>query len=719
MAVVSKVLKFFEDGVDKGKDSKTFELLFTSVSVTADGNDNGMTIKEVAGEFDFNAKNITNVGTVDGVDISAHASRHITAGADEIDGDQLDIDFTPSNYTPTTAPAEATDLDHLSAHLAGIDTAIGAASTADVNVKVSANDTTTKYLEDAIVVAQGSNTTNILELSTLNDAGDEDLQIQIDEAKISHDNLLGFVANEHIDHSSVSMNTVADSGLAGGGDLTTSRSLSVDIDGTTGITVIADADTMLVDDGDAGVNRKITRANFLGSAAFSMQSNKITSLADGTASGDAVNRGQLDSAIAGIDLKEAVRVATTAALPAVTVGGSGVGKTLTADAVGVVTLDGEDLTAANSYAIGDRILVKNQAILADNGIYTITTLSAAGAALVLTRATDADEDAEVTNGMFCFVKEGTVQANTGWAVITSDPIVVDTNDQEFSQFQGLPTYTASLGVELSTNDFRLDLLASGGLKLTGNEVGVEPADFAGFGLEDDGADNLRVLANITETATSEASAILVAAGGVSISVDDSTLEGSGQGAAGAESLRVKDLGITTAKIAADAVDRTKIAADVAGDGLGQAAGGELDVNAGDGIQILSDAVAADYTETATNNTGVTIAAGAVVYIKDVAGSAEIELADADTVASDELIVGVAVASILNTASGAVYVRQGATVTPTGGGAFTIGKLVYISATAGSSTQTAPSAVGQHVYKLGRAISTTQVKLQQEHMIELT
>ena len=58
---------------------------------------------------------------------AAHASTHITGGSDEIDGDQLDIDFTPTFYTPTTAPAEASDLDHLAAHLAGIDVAIGAA----------------------------------------------------------------------------------------------------------------------------------------------------------------------------------------------------------------------------------------------------------------------------------------------------------------------------------------------------------------------------------------------------------------------------------------------------------------------------------------------------------------------------------------------------------------------------------------------------------------
>ena len=38
----------------------------------------------------------------------------------------------------------------------------------------------------------------------------------------------------------------------------------------------------------------------------------------------------------------------------------------------------------------------------------------------------------------------------------------------------------------------VDLKASGGLKITGGEVEVEPSDFAGTGLEDDGSDNLRI-----------------------------------------------------------------------------------------------------------------------------------------------------------------------------------------------------------------------------------
>lgn len=55
-----------------------------------------------------------------------HDATHARGGTDEIDGDHLDIDFTPTNYSPDTTPAEAANVDDLAAHLKGIDNAIRA-----------------------------------------------------------------------------------------------------------------------------------------------------------------------------------------------------------------------------------------------------------------------------------------------------------------------------------------------------------------------------------------------------------------------------------------------------------------------------------------------------------------------------------------------------------------------------------------------------------------
>jgi hypothetical protein len=61
-------------------------------------------------------------------DPNAHASTHLSGAGDEVDGDKLDIDWNPSNYTPTSAPAEVDSVDQLTAHLAGIDAALAGVS---------------------------------------------------------------------------------------------------------------------------------------------------------------------------------------------------------------------------------------------------------------------------------------------------------------------------------------------------------------------------------------------------------------------------------------------------------------------------------------------------------------------------------------------------------------------------------------------------------------
>lgn len=71
---------------------------------------------------------------------TAHASTHITGGSDEIDGDRIDIDFNPTNYTPTTSPSEANNVDNLSAHLAGIDNRVANATTTSAGVVELAGD---------------------------------------------------------------------------------------------------------------------------------------------------------------------------------------------------------------------------------------------------------------------------------------------------------------------------------------------------------------------------------------------------------------------------------------------------------------------------------------------------------------------------------------------------------------------------------------------------
>ena len=59
------------------------------------------------------------------MDYTSHNFKHIRGGYDELDGDKLDIDWDPSEYTPDTTPTEVDNADHLVAHLAGINNALG------------------------------------------------------------------------------------------------------------------------------------------------------------------------------------------------------------------------------------------------------------------------------------------------------------------------------------------------------------------------------------------------------------------------------------------------------------------------------------------------------------------------------------------------------------------------------------------------------------------
>lgn len=66
--------------------------------------------------------------------VPLHAPTHISGGSDEIDGDRLDIDFTPTRYVPDTTPPEVTLADELTAHLAGLDNAVAIPSQLNKNM---------------------------------------------------------------------------------------------------------------------------------------------------------------------------------------------------------------------------------------------------------------------------------------------------------------------------------------------------------------------------------------------------------------------------------------------------------------------------------------------------------------------------------------------------------------------------------------------------------
>lgn len=105
---------------------------------------------------------------------------------------------------------------------------------------------------------------------------------------VDHDALLNYVANEHVDHSAVQIATAANtSGLSGGGNITATRNLAVDINGTTAETSADNADKVLIYDNSATALKSMTRANFLAGIAISspgdINESSFAGLADNTA----------------------------------------------------------------------------------------------------------------------------------------------------------------------------------------------------------------------------------------------------------------------------------------------------------------------------------------------------------------------------------------------------------------------------------------------------
>lgn len=140
----------------------------------------------------------------------------------------------------------------------------------------------------------------------------------------------------------------------------------------------------------------------------------------------AATKQYVDSVAQGLDPKGSVKAATTANITL-----SGVPQ----------TIDGV------SIASGDRVLVKNQTNQRENGIY-----NANGGAWV--RATDMDAWSEVP-GAFCFVEQGTTQADTGWVCTSDAGGTLNTTPITFVQFTGAGTYSAGTGLTLTGTTFSI------------------------------------------------------------------------------------------------------------------------------------------------------------------------------------------------------------------------------------------------------------------------
>lgn len=98
---------------------------------------------------------------------------------------------------------------------------------------------------------------------TYNDGANQ-ISAAVLPAGVDHDSLQNFVANKHIDHTAVVLSGATNGGITSAiGDISASRTISVDITNATAETSADNADSILIYDNSATALRKMTRSNFL------------------------------------------------------------------------------------------------------------------------------------------------------------------------------------------------------------------------------------------------------------------------------------------------------------------------------------------------------------------------------------------------------------------------------------------------------------------------
>jgi hypothetical protein len=174
---------------------------------------------------------------------------------------------------------------------------------------------------------------------------------------------------------------------------------------------------------DANTASAIVRRDASGNfTAGTVTATTVTGLSSPTNPTDAANKSYVDASAAGLTVKQAARVATTANV------------TLSGGAPDVV--DGVTLVA------NDRICVKNQSDQTENGIYYVATLGT-GSNGTWTRTTDADTGAELATGTYIYIAAGTANINAAFTMVTQGTITIGTSNIVWALFSQVTSIAAS------------------------------------------------------------------------------------------------------------------------------------------------------------------------------------------------------------------------------------------------------------------------------------
>jgi hypothetical protein len=159
----------------------------------------------------------------------------------------------------------------------------------------------------------------------------------------------------------------------------------------------------------------------------------ITGLPTPDSPSDAATKQYADALKSGFDYKDPVEV--------------------TSDGTSVDLSSATDPNPIDGYTLsnGDRILLKDQNDGTENGIWVAMTATDPS---TWVRGSDADEDSEVTEGLFTYVENGTINGSRSYILITENP-TLGTDTLEFTIFADAGSYVAGDHLSKNGNEFNV------------------------------------------------------------------------------------------------------------------------------------------------------------------------------------------------------------------------------------------------------------------------
>jgi hypothetical protein len=415
---------------------------------------------------------------------------------------------------------------------------------------------------------------------------------------------------------------------------------------------------------------------------------------------EAATKAYVDQRVAGYRIADAVRVATTGP------------QTLATDFENGDTIDGVTLVT------GDRVLIKDQAAGADNGVYVV---QASGAPV---RATDFDGSGEVVGGATFWVNEGSTNVDTQWSLTTNDVITVGSTSLSFSQSGATTGVTAGAGLTKTGSVIDVITADSTRIVVNANDIDLGQPTIGGSGA---GSGITKVTVDVYGRVTNTGTAT---PGDIGAQTADATLTAlAGYNTNGLLVQTAADTFVGRQIVSSGTIAVTNPAGTAGNPSLDLTSGvvtpgtyQSVTVDTYGRVTAGTTSSSSSTTDTFTNAEAGAIVIGRAVYA--FTNTDEVKLAIANAAAAAQVIGVVAATSIASAASGSIAfagiasasTAQWDVVTGQTGG-LTPGSMYYLSnTTAGALTTTVPST--GYIATVGRAMSTTKLALRFDPTIQL-